>query len=54
MVGRVAAGSGALITDVSITTFKRAYFGDFHKLNPEVYWAIADFEISKPRYSRAG
>lgn len=51
--GKVSAGSGVLITDVQITSFKRAFYGDFSKLNPDVYWAIADFNLSKPRYPRS-
>lgn len=51
--GKVSVGSGVLITDVQITSFKRAFYGDFSKLNPDVYWAIADFTLSKPRYPRS-
>lgn len=51
--GKVPAGSGSLITEVSVTNFKRAFYGDFSTLNPEVYWAIADFTVSTPRYPRS-
>lgn len=52
--GKVSNGSGILITDVNITNFRREVYGDFSKLNPDIYWAIADFTVSKPRYPRLG
>lgn len=50
--GIVSAGSGMYIKNVSISTYSREFVQDFSKLNPSVYFAIADFKLEKPRYPR--
>lgn len=47
------ANSGVYIKDVTINSFRREYFADFNKLNPDIYWALADFEICRVRNPRS-
>ena len=41
------------IKDVVVNTFNRQYNADFNKLNPDVYYAVADLTICKPRLVRS-
>jgi hypothetical protein len=49
----VSAGSGVYIKDVQVTTFDREFVRDFSQLNPDVYWAVVDFKLDRPRSPRA-
>ena len=45
--------SGAYIKDVTVNTFNRSENANFNKLNSDIFYAIADITICKPRFSRS-
>lgn len=52
--GYLAQNSGVYIRDVTINYFNRFYSADFMKMNPDVYYAIGEFDLCRPRLSRQG
>jgi hypothetical protein len=51
--GYINGASGLYIEDVSITSFNKYFNSEFHKLNPECKYAIAEFTLSRPRFPRS-
>jgi hypothetical protein len=51
--GYLAVNSGCYIKNVTVNSFDRFQNADFSKLNPDVYYAIADVTFCKTRYPRS-
>jgi len=52
--GALANNSGLYVKDVAVSSFNRFYNADFSKLNPDVYFGLAEFTICRPRLTRRG